>query len=71
LEQQIGPIVYELNYAEAISAGVLPSFTIEHYALTLSSSERQKYIAVSREITDLRRALENSITAGVSFDSLV
>jgi superfamily II DNA or RNA helicase len=66
LEREIGPIVYEMTYAEAINAGILAPFTIEHYALTLSSIEHTKYSALSQEITDLRRELETGSRRGLA-----
>lgn len=66
LEREIGPIVYEMNYSEAINAGILAPFTIEHYALSLSSTEQAKYTAISQEITDLRRELETGSRRGLA-----
>lgn len=66
LEREIGPIVYEMTYAEAIEAGILAPFTIEHYALSLSSVEHTKYSALSQEITDLRRELETGSRRGLA-----
>jgi superfamily II DNA or RNA helicase len=66
LEREIGPIVYEMTYAEAIGAGVLAPFGIEHYALSLSAMERTKYTAISQEITDLRRELETGSRRGLA-----
>ena len=66
LEREIGPIVYEMTYAQAISAGILAPFTIEHYALSLSSTENTKYSALSQEITDLRRELETGSRRGLA-----
>jgi superfamily II DNA or RNA helicase len=66
LEREIGPIVYEMTYAEAIGAGVLAPFGIEHYALSLSATERAKYTAISQEITDLRRELETGSRRGLA-----
>jgi hypothetical protein len=66
LEREIGPIVYEMTYAEAIEAGVLAPFGIEHYALSLSATERAKYTAISQEITDLRRELETRSRRGLA-----
>ena len=66
LEREIGPIVYEMTYAEAINAGVLAPFGIEHYALSLNATERSKYTAISQEITDLRRELETGSRRGLA-----
>jgi superfamily II DNA or RNA helicase len=56
--KELGPVIYELNYAEAIRLGVLPPFRIIHYGLSLLPSERTSYEKASREITTLRQDLE-------------
>lgn len=66
LEREIGPIVYEMTYAEAINVGILAPFVIEHYALSLSVPEQTKYSAFSQEITDLRRELETGSRRGLA-----
>jgi len=66
LEREIGPVVYEMTYAQAIEQGVLAPFKIEHYALSLSGAERSKYTAISQEITDLRRELEFGSRRGLA-----
>ncbi len=66
LEREIGPIFYEMNYAQAISQGVLAAFAIEHYAISLNADERRSYEAISREITDLRQQLETRSRRGLA-----
>ena len=56
--RELGPIIYELDYRQAIDAGILARFEIEHFGLPLEPEERAEYDKVSREITDLRRALQ-------------
>lgn len=56
--RELGPVIFELNYANAISLGVLPPFEIVHYGLTLLPPESAYYERVSREITTLRQDLE-------------
>ena len=58
LGQELGPVIFELNYAEAIALGVLPPFGIVHYGLSLKPHESVEYERVSREIKDLRKELE-------------
>lgn len=58
LGQQLGPVIFELTYADAIGLGVLPPFQIVHYGLALLAPERAKYERISREITTLRQELE-------------
>jgi superfamily II DNA or RNA helicase len=58
LGKELGPVVFELNYAEAIKLGVLPPFEIRHYGLSLRPHESAQYDRVSREIKNLREQLE-------------
>ena len=58
LGRELGPVIFEMNYAEAISRGVLPPFKIIHYGLSLRPEEEQRYGRMSREISDLRSSLE-------------
>ena len=57
LGQEIGPIVYEMTFAEAIQLDVLPPFEIHHLGLTLSPAEARRYEALSRSINEARREL--------------
>jgi superfamily II DNA or RNA helicase len=66
LGQALGPVVFEMNYAEAIRNGVLPPFRIVHYGLSLGLKEREKYERVSRDITDLRSELETGTRRGLA-----
>lgn len=66
LATEIGPIVFAMNYAEAIEKGVLSPFTIEHYGLALDPAERDRYDRLSREITDIRRELEGKKRRGTA-----
>ena len=56
--QELGPVIFELNYAEAIRLGVLPPFNIVHYGLSLKPPESAQYEKISREIKNLRKELE-------------
>lgn len=58
LGRELGPVIFELSYAEAIKLGVLPPFRIVHYGLTLLAPESANYERISREITTLRQDLE-------------
>lgn len=58
LGRELGPVMFEMNYAEAIERGVLPPFKIIHYGLSLQAKERERYDRMSREISDLRSELE-------------
>ena len=58
LGKELGPVIFELNYAEAIKLGVLPPFSIVHYGLSLKPHESVQYEKISREIKNLRDELE-------------
>ena len=57
LGTEIGPIVYEMTFAEATQMGLLPPFEIHHLGLPLLPSEAKRYEALSRSISDARREL--------------
>jgi superfamily II DNA or RNA helicase len=50
--RKLGPIIYDFTLADALAAGLVPKFTINHYALPMTPEERAKYEALSRSITD-------------------
>jgi superfamily II DNA or RNA helicase len=50
--QEVGPIIYEFNLADALREGLVPKFTINHYGLPMNPVERAKYEGLSRSITD-------------------
>jgi len=66
LGRELGSIVFEMNYADAIQTGVLPPFRIVHYGLTLNAKERQSYEEISREIKELRTDLETRNRSGIA-----
>jgi superfamily II DNA or RNA helicase len=64
--RELGRIIFELNYAEAIKLGVLPPFKIVHYGLSLQAKEVSDYEGISREIKDLRAELETGTRRGLA-----
>jgi superfamily II DNA or RNA helicase len=64
--RELGPVIFELNYADAIKLGVLPPFRIVHYGLKLLPTESVKYDRLSREITTLRQDLERPGRRGLA-----
>jgi superfamily II DNA or RNA helicase len=54
---ELGSLVYNMSFADAIEQGVLPPFEIYHYGLPLQGGEAARYAQLSRSITDLRREL--------------
>ncbi len=61
LGQELGPIIFELGYLEAIRDGILAKFQLHHYGLPLEPQERVRYERMSREITELRRSLQGQL----------
>jgi superfamily II DNA or RNA helicase len=64
--RELGDIIFELNYAEAIRLGVLPPFRIVHYGLSLRAKESLDYERISREIKELRAELETGTRRGLA-----
>ncbi len=62
---ELGKVVFELNYADAIRQGILPPFRIMHYGLPLSDDENQGYQRISREISDLQGDLQTRNRRGL------
>lgn len=58
LAKELGSIIYELNFSDAIDRGILPKFEIRHYGLPLAPDEAAEYNRLSREITELRESLQ-------------
>ena len=58
LGKKLGPIIYEFNLADALREGLVPKFTINHYGLSMTANERQRYEALSRSITDAMSQLK-------------
>ena len=50
--RKLGPIIYDFTLADALVGGLVPKFTINHYALPMTPQERARYEALSRSITD-------------------
>jgi superfamily II DNA or RNA helicase len=64
--RELGNIIFELDYAEAIRLGVLPPFRIVHYGLSLRVKEAFDYEHISREIKELRTELETGTRRGLA-----
>ena len=67
LGREIGPIVYEMAFAEAIRLGVLPPFEIHHLGLPLTPAESTRYEALSRSINEARRELMSASPSARNF----
>lgn len=57
LETEVGAVVYEMTFAQAIRSGVLPPFEIHHFGIPLNAQEARRYQALTRSINDARREL--------------
>jgi superfamily II DNA or RNA helicase len=66
LREELGEIIVEMNYDDAIKFEVLPPFRIVHYGLHLKGAERERYERLSRQITELREALETGKRKGLA-----
>jgi superfamily II DNA or RNA helicase len=64
--RELGDVVFELNYADAIQQEILPPFRIVHYGLPLSEQESLEYKRVSREISDLQGDLQTRNRKGIA-----
>jgi len=75
LGRELGPLIYELTLAQALEMGIVPPYTIKHYGLELTDSERAEYEQLSRSISDCRNELQNyagpRAQSGASFFSWV
>jgi superfamily II DNA or RNA helicase len=57
LSEELGEIVYEMSFADAVRDGVLPPFEIHHFGLPLAPGEAREYEALTRSVNDARREL--------------
>jgi superfamily II DNA or RNA helicase len=53
----LGPIVYDMSFADAVREGILPPFEVHHFGLPLTGEEARQYESLSRSLTELRREL--------------
>ncbi|MFV2084468.1 DEAD/DEAH box helicase [Micromonospora sp. LOL_021] len=56
-DREIGRVVYEMTFAQAIESGVLPPFEVHHFGLSLNPDEAHQYQALTRSINEARREL--------------
>ena len=55
--QELGSIIYELDFREALKEGIVPRFELIHVAVSLTGEERGTYDRLSRELRDVRSKL--------------
>jgi superfamily II DNA or RNA helicase len=68
----LGKIIFELSYADALSHGLIPPFTVHHFGLPLTPAEKTKYEQLTRSISDARSELKanapmNAVSGGSFF----
>lgn len=68
LGKQLGPIIYEFTLADALLAGLVPKFTINHYGLGMTVEERRRYEGLSRSISDAMSQLKSQREARTDGD---
>lgn len=56
--RNLGPILYDFTIRDSLAAGLLTPFEVWHLGLSLSPSEASEHARLSREIGDLRKALQ-------------
>ncbi|MGB9863614.1 MAG: DEAD/DEAH box helicase [Candidatus Saccharicenans sp.] len=61
LGKNIGPVLLELTYEDALKFGLIPPFTIKHYALPLTPEEQYEYDELTRSIKDTKSNLLNYV----------
>lgn len=67
----LGPIIYELSLEQAHAAGLLSPFEVLHVGLDLTPDERQRYEAISSEISELHKELKREYAASHSKQAFI
>lgn len=57
ISRELGPIIYELTFKEALEERIVPPFELIHAAVPLTLPERRTYDKLSREIRQVRDRL--------------
>jgi superfamily II DNA or RNA helicase len=69
--QNLGPIIYELNYTDAIKQNILSPFNINHFGLPFNTKEQFTYDSLSHQISDTRRKLQDSMSFAIDGHKLI
>lgn len=64
LGNELGEIIYDFTFVDALKQGIIPQFTIKHYGLELTNEERMKYEQLTREINKLKDELSYQLPLG-------
>ncbi|PKK89038.1 MAG: hypothetical protein CVV64_16255 [Candidatus Wallbacteria bacterium HGW-Wallbacteria-1] len=67
LGRELGKIIHELTYADALALNIIPPFTIEHYGILMSLKERGTYDSLTRYIRNLKKELEYCAPRNMDF----
>ena len=57
ITQELGPIIYELTFRQALDEGIVPPFELIHVEVRLTPGERRTYNKLSRELKHVRDRL--------------
>ena len=57
ISRELGPIIYQLTFKEALDEGIVPPFELIHAAVPLTLEERRTYDKLGREIKQVRDRL--------------
>lgn len=60
LSREIGPVIFQLSFSQAVEAGIIPKFEVLNLAVDLTPQERARYDRLSRELRDLEDELKSS-----------
>ena len=56
----LGPIIFEFSLRDSLEAGLLTSFEVWHIGLLLTAEESAEHSRLSKEISELRKDLQNA-----------
>jgi len=59
LGKNLGRVLMELTYEDALKYGLIPPFTIKHYGLPLTPKEQHEYDELTRSIKDTKSELQD------------
>lgn len=57
ITEELGPIIYELTFRQALAESIVPPFELIHVAVRLTRGERRTYDRISRELKHVRDRL--------------
>ena len=63
----LGKIIRDYSLREALQDGLLTKFVVQHVAIPLTEDEYRQHAALSNEITELRKGLQQRLTRNQNF----